>query len=49
MDTKRKGAEKGRCPLCNKEESVVHIFLKYNEVKRWRKKLLNNKCLYINE
>lgn len=48
-DTKRKGAEKGRCPLCNKEENVVHIFLKCNEVQRWREKLLDNKWLYINE
>lgn len=48
-DTKRKGAEKGRYTLCNKEENVVHIFLNCNEVKIWREKRLDNKRLYINE
>jgi len=27
----RRGAEKGRCPLCNKEENEIHIVLKCKE------------------
>ena len=47
--SKRRGAEIGRFPLCNKEENVVHVFLKCNEVKRRSEKLLDNKWSYINE
>jgi hypothetical protein len=39
----------GRCPLCNREENAVDIFLKCKERERWREQFLNDKWLYINE
>lgn len=44
---KRRGAEGGRCPVCNKEETAVHILLKCNATLRWKEKLLDKKWLYI--
>jgi hypothetical protein len=37
----RNCSEIGRCPLCNGEEDVVHIRLKYPEKRRLRKHLLS--------
>jgi hypothetical protein len=35
----RKGLEIGMCPLCNAEEDVVHITLKFTETRRLREHL----------
>jgi hypothetical protein len=31
----RKGAERGRCPLCEEEKNESHILLKFEEMKGW--------------
>jgi hypothetical protein len=36
----RKGSEKGRCPLCRKDEDDIHILLKCSETSKWREKFL---------
>jgi hypothetical protein len=46
---KRRGAEKGTCPLWNEEEKVVPILLKCNETPRWREQFIHNKWQYINK
>jgi hypothetical protein len=38
----RRGAEKGRCPLC-KEENEIHILQKCKDTQRWRENFMNNK------
>jgi hypothetical protein len=45
----RKGFEKGRCPLCSKDEDAVHTLLKYSETKKWREQFLSRKWLKLNE
>jgi hypothetical protein len=42
-------AEKGRCSIWNKEENVVRLFLKSNEMQPWREQFLHTKWPYINE
>jgi len=49
---KRGHVEKGRFPLCNEEENVVHLLLKRdgaNETQRWREQFVDIKWPYVNE
>jgi hypothetical protein len=43
------GFEKGRCPLCNEEDDVIHIFLKCSETREWREQFLSRKWLIVNK
>jgi hypothetical protein len=45
----RKGYEKGRCPLCSKDEEAIHILLKFSETRKWREQFLSRKWLMLNE
>jgi hypothetical protein len=41
--------ERGRYPLCKKEENESHILLKCKEIRIWREQVLNKKWPQINE
>jgi hypothetical protein len=45
----KKGFEKGRRPLCSKDEDAVHILLKCSETRKWREQILTRKWLIVNE
>jgi hypothetical protein len=45
----RKGFEKGRCPLCRKDEDAMHILLKCSETRKWREQFLSRKWLMFNK
>lgn len=45
----RNGIEGGKCPLCGGVENAIHRLLKYPESQRWREKLLNRRCLAMNQ
>jgi hypothetical protein len=45
----RNGMELGKCPLCSGAENAIHRLLKYPESQRWREKLLNRRCLAMNQ
>lgn len=46
---KRRDVEKGRWPLSDEEENVVHMLITCNETQRWQEQFLDNKGLHINE
>jgi hypothetical protein len=39
----------GWCPSCSGVGNSIHRLLKYPESQRWREKLLNRKCLAMNQ
>lgn len=45
----RNGIEGGKCTLCSGAENAIHRLLKYPESQRWREKLLNRRCLAMNQ
>jgi hypothetical protein len=45
----RKGFQKGRYPLCSKDEDAIHILLKCSETRKWREQFLRRKWLMLNE
>lgn len=45
----RRDADKGRILVFQENENIVHILLKYIETQRWRKPLLDDIWLHINE
>lgn len=46
---KRIDVEKGRWPLSDEEQDVVHMLIKCNATQRWQEQFLDNKGLHINE
>jgi hypothetical protein len=44
----KRRSERGRCPLCLREEDAKHILLKCSEMENWREEFLYGKWLSIN-